>query len=298
MQLFNKICVYFLIVISHLTSVAFADPYHLVAGSSALGLLENDKQNVTLGFSSAFNSMLGTLNVKCDFKSFDSSDELAKAIEQNQVNAFFGSPVEFLKAESYFLENPIASGIIGNQLKSRILLVVRAESEIKSLAQLRGKKLSIQKFIANDLGGLYLETLLLENKLPLIKNFFLETQSSETSNRALVDLFFKKVDATLLSENYFQIAVELNPQLLLQTRILVASEPYLIFVAALRKGTPPQEIDGIKNSLLNVNKTAKGKSILNLMKVQGFKEISLNDLSNVRDLIAKNQQLKLKQNAN
>lgn len=298
MQLFNKICVYFLIVISHLTSVAFADPYHLVAGSSALGLLENDKQNVTLGFSSAFNSMLGTQNVKCDFKSFDSSDELAKAIEQNQVNAFFGSPVEFLKAESYFLENPIASGIIGNQLKSRILLVVRAESEIKSLAQLRGKKLSIQKFIANDLGGLYLETLLLENKLPLIKNFFLETQSSETSNRALVDLFFKKVDATLLSENYFQIAVELNPQLLLQTRILVASEPYLIFVAALRKGTPPQEIDGIKNSLLNVNKTAKGKSILNLMKVQGFKEISLNDLSNVRDLIAKNQQLKLKQNAN
>lgn len=298
MQLFNKICVYFLIVISHLTSVAFADPYHLVAGSSALGLLENDKQNVTLGFSSAFNSMLGTQNVKCDFKSFDSSDELAKAIEQNQVNAFFGSPVEFLKAESYFLENPIASGNIGNQLKSRILLVVRAESEIKSLAQLRGKKLSIQKFIANDLGGLYLETLLLENKLPLIKNFFLETQSSETSNRALVDLFFKKVDATLLSENYFQIAVELNPQLLLQTRILVASEPYLIFVAALRKGTPPQEIDGIKNSLLNVNKTAKGKSILNLMKVQGFKEISLNDLSNVRDLIAKNQQLKLKQNAN
>lgn len=298
MQLFNKICFCFLIVISNLMSVAFAEPYHLVAGSSTLGLLENDKQNVTLGFSSAFNSLLTTQNVKCDFKSFDSSDELAEAIEKNQVNAFFGSPVEFLKTESYFLENPIASGIIGNQLKSRILLVVRAESEIKSLAQLRGKKLSIQKSIANDLGGLYLETLLLENKLPLIKNFFLDTQSSETSNRALVDLFFKKVDATLLSENYFQIAVELNPQLLLQTRILVASEPYLIFVAALRKGTPPQEVDGIKNSLLNVNKTAKGKSILNLMKVQGFKEISLNDLSNVRDLMAKNQRLKLKQNAN
>ena len=298
MQFFKKICFFFLIVISNLMSVAVAEPYHLVAGSSALGFLENDRQNVTLGFSSAFNSVLTTQNVKCDFKSFDSSDELAEAIEKNQVNAFFGSPVEFLKTESYFLESPIASGIFGNQLKSKILLVVRAESEFKSLSQLKGKKLSIQKSIASDLGGLYLETLLLENKLPTTENFFLDTESAETSNRALVDLFFKKVDATLLSESHFQIAAELNPQILLQTRILVSSEPYLIFVAALRKGTPLEEIDGIKNSLLSVNKTAKGKRILSLMKIQGFKEISFNELTNVRDLIAKNQRLKLKQNAN
>jgi ABC-type phosphate/phosphonate transport system substrate-binding protein len=249
---------------------AEAEPYHLTAGSSVLGYLENDKQNVNLGFNSVFNELLSSENVKCDFKNFDSSDGLAVAIKNGQANAFFGSPVEFLKSESYLLSSPIASGVFNNQLKSRILLVVRKDSGIDTFQQLKGKVLATQKWISADMGGMYLETLLLENKLPISQRFFSEIQNTDTSNRALVDLFFKKVDVTLISENQYDIATELNPQLREQTKIIIASEPYLIFVAALSKNTPEQEINGIKKSLLTIHRSARGKSILSLMKIQSF----------------------------
>ena len=292
-----KTVVYLLLIGSQCMMSLQAEPYHLIAGSSVLGFRENDKQNVTLGFSSVFNELLTTENVKCDFKSFDTSVELMDAIQKIQVNAFFGSPVEFLMSEQFLLTSPLVSGVFFGQIKSKVLLVVRNDSGIHTLQQLKGKRLSTQKWISADLGGLYLDTLLLENQFPLPQQFFSEIQQVATSNQALVDLYFKKADVTLISENQFDIAAELNPQIRTQTRVLAASEPYLIFVAALRKGTPQQEVDGIKNSLMTVNKTSKGKSILNLMKIQGFKEVSLSELSSVRDLLAKNQRLKAKQHA-
>lgn len=295
MKFLLKRFVFISAIFSLVTTTVSAEPYHLVAGSSALGFRENDKQNVNLGFNSAFNTLLSSENVKCEFKSFDSSEELAKAISKQQVNGFFGSPIEFLQSETYFLTNPLASGVFGQKLKSKILLVVRKDSGINSIEQLKGKKLSTQKSIASDVGGLYMETLFLEHQLPSMKNFFSEIQNSETSNTALVDLFFKKVDVTLMSETQFDIATELNPQLRTQTKILEASEPYLIFVAALSKNTPDQEVNGIKNSLFNVHKTAKGRNILNLMKMQGFQEIASTELDNVRALVEKNKRLKAQQ---
>jgi ABC-type phosphate/phosphonate transport system substrate-binding protein len=296
MQLLMKTVFYLLLLICQLMVCAHAEPYRLVAGGSVLGFRENDKQNVTLGFSAAFNELLTASNIKCDFKSFDTTEELIDAVQQNQVNAFFGSPIEYLKVEQYLMPHPVVSGIFYGKLKSSILLVVRADSGIQTLQQLKGKRISSQKWISGDVGGVYLETLLLESKLSHLQKFFNEISFSETSNQALVDLFFKKTDVTLISQNQFDIAAELNPQLRSQTKILVSSEPFLIFVAALRKGTPEPQIENIKNSLLAVNKTAKGKNMLSLIKIQGFKEISSAELENVRELYARNQALRAKQN--
>jgi len=296
MQQFIKLGIYCWVLSCVTMTVAQAEPYHLIAGSSTLGFRESDKQNVNIGFSAVFNEILSSENVKCDFKSTDSSEELYAAIQANQVNAFFGSPVEFLKTEQYFLDSPIASGIFANQLKYKNYLLVRKDSGIYSITQLKGKKLVTSKWTTGDLGGLYLETLLLENKQALPKQFFSEVLMTETSNRALVDLLFKKADATLVNENQFNIAAELNPQLRSNIKILSESEPYLIFVTALSKNTPTQEIRAIKNSLFTVHKTAKGRSVLNLLKIQGFQEVSSADLDNVRVLIAKNKRLKAEQN--
>lgn len=276
-------------------SLTHAEPYDLVAGSSSIGFRENDKQNVNIGFKSAFNALLSSENMKCDFQNYGTSEELAQAISKGQVNAFFGSPIEFLRSELYLMPTPLVSGVFSQKLKSKIILVVRKDSDINALEQLKGKKLSTQKTMLGDMGILYIDTLLMEHQLQLTKKFFSEIQVSEKSNTALVDLFFKKVDAALLSESQFEIAAELNPQIRQKTRVLEASEPYLTFVAALTKGTPEQAANSIKNSLLTVNNTTKGRNILSLMKFDGFKEINISDLDDIRKLIEKNKQLKEQQ---
>lgn len=271
--------------------------YHLIAGSSELGFIENDKQNVNLGFNSVFNELLSSVNVQCDFKSYENSEALVKAIKEKKVNGFFGSPIEFLYSESSLLSTPIASGIFAKQTKSKILIVVKKESKINDLTQLKGKKIGMQKWISSDVAGIFLETLLMENNLPLQSQFFSEIVIKDTSNMALVDLYFNKVDAILVNQVQFEVAAELNPQLLQQSKILVASEPYLIFVSALSKETPDSVVSVTKEKLLNIHKTAKGRNILRLMKLEGFQEVSVKELDNVRALMAKHKRLKAQRHA-
>lgn len=271
---------------------AFAEPYQLIAGSSVMGFRENDKQNVTLGFSTAFNTVLAKDQIQCDFKIYENSEDLANAIARKEINSFFGSPLEFLRSESSFLKEPLASAIFGEKSKAKVLVVVRNDSGIQSLDQLKGKKLSAHNLIINDVAGLYLETLLLERGHPPMERFFSEIIFSETSNRAFVDLFFNKVDASIMTETQYEVASELNPQLRKQTRIIESSEPYLIFIAALTKTTPTEAANNIKNNLYNIHKTPKGRHVLNLMRMQAFVEVSVKDLDNLRVLVAKNKRLK------
>lgn len=276
---------------------ALAEPYLLVAGSSVMGFRENEKENVMLGFTTAFNTVLAQDEIKCNFKVFENSDDLANAIARKELNSFFGSPVEFFKSESRFLKAPLAGAIFGEKSKAKIFLVVRNDSGIESLQQLKGKKLSAHNLIIDDLIGLYLETLLLERGLPPMERFFSEILYSETSNRAFVDLFFKKVDASIMTERQYEVASELNPQLRKQTKIIESSEPYLIFIAALTKETPKEVAEIIKHNLYNIHKTPKGRHILNLMRMHSFVEVSISDLDNLRALLEKNKRLKANNNA-
>lgn len=275
---------------------ADVQPFSLTVGSSVIGTRENTKQDVHLGFNSLFNALLAADNIKSEFKDFDKSDDLAEAIQKNQVNSMFGSPLEFIDSETYLFSAYVITGLISNQYKSPIILLVRKDSEVNTIHQLKGKKISVQKGVIQDLGGLYLETLLLEEKLPVAEAYFSEIVKTGTSNIALVNLFFKTSDATLMSESEFNIAAELNPQMRLQTRVIHASEPFVNFVAATTNSVPLEKTEAIKKALLNVKKTHKGKTILTLLKVDEFRVVSIDELQTVRTLIAKNKQLKAASN--
>lgn len=267
-------------------------PFALVVGSSVIGTRENSKQDVHLGFNALFNSLLASENIQCEFKDFDKPDYLKEAIKNKEVNGMFGSPLEYIQSEVWLTNAYLMSGSIYHQYKSKILILVRKDSGINSIEQLNGKKIAAQIGVIQDLGGLYLETSLLEKNLPLPSVYFSEIIKTDTSNVALVNLFFKKADVALMSESEFNVAAELNPQMRIQTRVIQASEPYITFVSATSKSVPTEKMEAIKKALLNVEKSNKGRSVLKLLKLDGFKIIGLNELENVRALVEKNRQLK------
>lgn len=291
MQWFVKSLIVFVLHIL-VCSFSFADTYHVIAGNSKLGYREKDQENVNLGFKSAFNTLLAQDEIQCDFKLFDSIDELTKAISNNQVNAFFGSPIEYLRTEDFFNKDALVSATFGDgKTKYKVLLLVSKDSKIQSLSELKDKRLSTNRLSVHDIPGLYLETTLLEKGYGHMKQFFSEIIYTDTSNGALVNLFFDKADAVLVTEMQFNISVELNPQLRKQTLVIAESEPYINFVAALSKTTPQEQVKKINKGLLSVEKTAKGRHVLNLMSIKSFNGIADKEFNNLRNLMKKYQGL-------
>ena len=283
---FAKLITIFLLTGSLLAQAA-SEPFALIVGSSVIGTRENTKQDVHLGFNALFNHMISNENIKSEFKDYDKSDILMQALKNNEVNAMFGSPLEYIQSESWLFDGYLISGLIGKQYKSKMLILIRNDSEIKTIEQLKGKKIAVQRGVIQDLGGLYLETLLLEKNLPLPAQYFSEIVKTDTSNVALVNLFFKKVDVALMSESEFNVAAELNPQMRLQIKAIESSDSYINFVAATTKAVPIDKREAIKNNMLAIEKSAKGRSMLRLLKIDGFKVINLNELTSVRALVEK-----------
>lgn len=174
----------------------------------------------------------------------------------------------------------------------RLYLLVRKDSNIRNIAQIKGKSLDVPRWLIDDIGGLYLDTLLLENKFPDYKSMFASVQKSKNSNQSIINVFFNKNDVALVTESEFEIASELNPQIKLQLAVIQASEPYYSFISAATKTMDTDLMNIAKQAALNLDKTVKGKNILKLFKSSGLLETDISGLENIRNLIQKNQQLK------
>ena len=60
---------------------------------------------------------------------------------------------------------------------------------------------------------------------------------------------------------------------------------------------PSDKREAIKNTILAIEKTAKGRNMLKLLKIDGFQVIHMDELTSVRTLVEKNRQLKVKLHA-
>ena len=144
-----------LLLTGSLLAQAASEPFALIVGSSVIGTRENSKQDVHLGFNTLFNHLISDENIQSNFKDYDKSDILMQAIKNKEVNAMFGSPLEYIQSESWLFDAYLISGVLSKQYKSKMLILIRNDSEIKTIEQLKGKKIAVQRGVIQDLGGLY-----------------------------------------------------------------------------------------------------------------------------------------------
>jgi len=292
----NLLSLFVMSFISICALSAHAERYHIIAGSSDKGLHEIEKQNVHLGFSSILNEVLLTEDIRCTIKSYENIDELVTAMQKKEINAFFGSAIEYLDLEPYLIDTHLATAYFDNKLTSSVFLIVRKDSSYHKLEDLKGKTLALKKWYVGvgDISSYYLDTKLMEKQLPVTEHYFSEVLKAETTNRAIVDLFFNKVDAALVTEHQFNVATSLNPQLKKDTRILMASEPYIMLLVAMGKHTPSEFVQPIINSFLETANNPKGRAVLRLMKIERLGKVEVGMLDNVRELMHRHKTLKAK----
>jgi len=101
----------------------------------------------------------------------------------------------------------------------RYLLLVPKENGDRLV---NGTKIALLNF--DYMQNVYLDSYLLKNYHMDSKKFFQNIYTYSTASQVILKLFFSKVDACVVSEHAYQIAIELNPQLKNRIKILAYSE--------------------------------------------------------------------------
>ncbi|MBT3015566.1 MAG: PhnD/SsuA/transferrin family substrate-binding protein [Candidatus Thiodiazotropha endolucinida] len=262
-----------------------ADPYDrdtAYIGIMSRLMFSTDLNDTRIATELVFTEFMKNIGKKGEFFDFDSPNDVIKAMQQHRLDAVLTDTLDYLKIDHMVNQNHRYSVVFGPRKLQKIVLLTRRSDKISSLEQLRQKRLTHPSGI--NLGLLFLDVALMKERLPIAKRFFSTSTPVGDVNTAIIDLFFNKADAALVTDYSFDTASELNTQIANHLEVLVASEPIVPMVIGINKFVPSEFTEKVDEMAARLHELPKTLHLLSLFKGKGIVKISNQDLRSARVL--------------
>ena len=223
---------------------------------------------------------------------FVGADAVVAAVAAGKVDAVGLTTEEFaaIKSEAGF--DRFLMSVRENNPTETYLVLVHQESPAQSLADLRGKRLAIFTSPRMCLALPWLEVQLARQNLPAAAEIFGAIVDQPKLSKAVLDVFFKKNDACLVTRSGFSTMVELNPQLGTQLRAIAESVAMVPALFAVRTDFSEASKDRIVRVFAGVHRTPAGQQALTIFQVGQVAERPLSMLDSALSLLAQYAELR------
>jgi ABC-type phosphate/phosphonate transport system substrate-binding protein len=276
------------------TTALFADthgPYDrdtAYIGGLSRQLFNVDRNDITIATEIFFKEVVSRIGYeKMEFIVHDNIPDLLIAMREDRLDTVFANPIDYLELDHQVNSNHRYTVAYGPNPEQRIYLLTNSSNAITSIKQLKGKRLSIPKNYL--LGRMFLEIQLARAGFSDIENFFSIVHEPNSTNAAVLDLFFDKADLAVTSEISYTLASELNPQLSRKIDILSSSPPYIPFIIGVNKQAPNEHLAKVDSILSQIENEPRLKHILSLFSATSVTKVTEGQLQALRKLKQEHQ---------
>jgi len=253
-------------------------------GLTSQGIRSASTEEVELGFNYQLENMSKGKDYYMKIKVFQTDEQLDQSLAERKVSGYFGTPLLYFKYKNDFDADLLFTPVLSGKLLQRYLLLVRSDSGLTRIEQLKNAKLSYCN--ADEVGIFYLHKLIKDKKIGQLNSFFTKMSVKKNPSLAISALFFKETEATIVLESDFIVAAELNPQLKKQLFVVETSPEYITNLLAVRKALDgPMKPAELEANVLNLGGAIQSKRLMKSYNFGAMSKISPEDLSSVRDLI-------------
>lgn len=197
---------------------------------------------------------------------FDGVGEVVAAVQEKRVEAVTITTREYWAVRQQIPIGQIVLGTQENVEQQEFLVVVRSNSGVNTLADLRGRNLLKWRAMRTTLAEAWLEVELAENGLGAAADFLNSLTEEEKLSRAVLPVFFGRADACLVTRAGLDLMLELNPQLGRELRVISESDPYVASVCFFRADFNAPHFADIIDALRSVSETPAGKQVMLLFQ--------------------------------
>jgi ABC-type phosphate/phosphonate transport system substrate-binding protein len=218
---------------------------------------------------------------------------LVKALKNKQIDVIGLASVDYLKIKDEVDLIPALGTILGDKHGEEYVLITRIDKASKSLKELSEGKLVFQRdrFVGN-VPLMWLDTFLIKQGLPVSERFFADIKTVNKVSQAVLPVFFKQLDACLVTKRGFDTMVELNPQLGEQLKVISTSPLFVLGLVVFRKDFNEEYRKKIIDTALGFKKLPSGKQILTLFRVDDFFPFQNSDLNTLLELLEEHKHLR------
>jgi len=213
----------------------------------------------------------------------------AKAVD---VVALYSN--EFLEIRKKLPLVPVYAMDYGKDFYQIMELLVREDSGIKRLTDLKQRRMVIELGQKGNISSLWLGNLLLKEGIVDMKDYFSILKEANRASQAVLPVFFRQADGCVVGKNNYETMTELNPQVGKELKVIATSPGFLTGVVCLTKDFVQTYSNLLDAAITTVYTEPQGKQLMTLFrinKIVTFKEEYLQSveflLREHRDLAAK-----------
>lgn len=227
------------------------------------------------------------LNVPVKAEIIPDVHTLISKLDDGTIQVGYVSNLDYIKIKQSRDIVPFAKVVKGGKSSYNAIMLVRKNSNVKSLADLKGKTFTYTS--ENSSHGFLYPSLLLKSKLNTnIKSFFKNPSLiTKKDPDGILAVLYQKADIVGASSQTFAILAELMPRLKKELFVLDTSQPMVhgpMFIYP-KNFKDKSIIEKLKTEVLNMDKTTEGKQVLLLFKIGGWTTASDADYDSMRQLL-------------
>ena len=263
-------------------------PTPLRIGYAVEALPEVDPQDARLALEVWAKQLSLTTQIANPTRAVDLSQHPGPAarLRRGEVDIASVSSVLYLRNRGSIGYDPALVAESGGTALEEFVLLVRRSSGIRTLAGLKGKRLSLQRGnTRTSLPRMWLEVRLAREKLPPPAGLFAQTREVARVSQVVLPVFFGQMDACLVSRRAFNTMAELNPQLGKELVEVARSPGLLLFVVLTRRGMDRTTRERFANAAPSLDKTPAGRQILTLFQVEHMAPFQESHLASTAEVL-------------
>jgi ABC-type phosphate/phosphonate transport system substrate-binding protein len=223
---------------------------------------------------------------------FSNLPSLRKALSAKAVDILIMPPEEFLTIRNSDPIDPVFVADVGKYFYFQYILLVRTDSGIGTLGELRDRKLIIASGQSGEIPSLWIDTLLMKEGLGEMNSFFAGVREVQKPSESVLPVFFRQADAAIANRSSYETMTELNPQLRRELKIMAVSQDFSGTVISLRRDFYVKHKDIILKSLESLHNDPQGKQILTLFRTNRLLPYKPSYIENVEALLRERRNLK------
>jgi phosphonate transport system substrate-binding protein len=219
-------------------------------------------------------------------KIYNQFDEINKEMRHDSLAILSMNATDYLNNFAKIGLDPVLVPSIGGDIFTQYFLLVKKESRYKNIKDLKGTSLGILSGTIQADSKCWLDVTLAKNNIHDKSKFFKNIILSNTESQLILNLFFGRLDACIVSKSAFSVIKELNPQVEQKIVSIQTSPKYLCGLFCFTKTFVNQNDRNLfYTNAVNIQKLVSGRQVLSLVKVNKLEPFKLEYLNSLRDLL-------------
>lgn len=216
---------------------------------------------------------------------FNNFEDLERALKSHEVDIAVLIAQDFARMREKVPLTPVLSADYGRHFYDELLLLVRNDSGITRIDQLRGKSIRIESGQKGSIPVQWLDSYLMARVSADSSGFFSSISEFPKASQAIMPLFFKQTDACLASRNSLETMSELNPQIGRTFRTLETSPGFVTGLLAVRSDVSSPRRDAMVKALRNIHSDPKGRQLLTVFRINRLVDFKIEHMATVEKIL-------------